>query len=119
MDDGYGSSSEFESISSSPEIHKLILLMRVCTYEGGSLEPELFTRNNIHKLCLGCKSWYDPYDIEAMSNHEVCLTFKKEVTLGLVARDLMSVEDWMGVPVVVTVVILRKKLGESYFRGKG
>ena len=43
-----------------------------------------------------------------MSNHEVCLMFKKEVTLDLVAGDLMSVEDWMGVLVVVTVVILRK-----------
>ena len=31
-----------------------------------------------------------------MNSHEVCLTFKKEVTLGLVAGDLMSVEDWMG-----------------------
>ena len=64
MDDGHSSSSEFESISSSPKIDKLILLMKVFTYEGGALEPELFTRSNIHELCLGCKSWYDPYDIE-------------------------------------------------------
>ena len=49
-----------------------------------------------------------PYDIEIMSNHEVCLTFKKEVTLGLVAKDLMAVEDWIRVPVIVTVVILGK-----------
>ena len=27
MKDGHGSSSEFESISSSPELHKLVLLM--------------------------------------------------------------------------------------------
>ena len=27
MDDRHGSSSEFESISSSPELHKLVLLM--------------------------------------------------------------------------------------------
>ena len=33
---------------------------------------------------------------------------QKEATLGLVAGDLMLVEDWMGVPVVLTVVILRK-----------
>ena len=77
-------------------------------HNSGAVEPELFTRSNIRELCLGCKGQYDPYDIEVMSNNEVCLTFKKEVTLGLVARDLMSVEDWMGVPVVVTVVILSK-----------
>ena len=27
MEDGHGSSSEFESISSSPELHKVVLLM--------------------------------------------------------------------------------------------
>ena len=27
MEDGHGSLSEFESISSSPELHKLVLLM--------------------------------------------------------------------------------------------
>ena len=36
------------------------------------------------------------------------MTFKNEVTLGLVAGDLMSVEDWVRVPVVITVVILGK-----------
>ena len=41
-----------------------------------------------------------------MSGHEVCLTFKKEVTLGLVVGDLMSVEDCMGIPMVITAVIL-------------
>ena len=108
MEDEHGSSSEFKSISSSPELHKLVLLTQVFTYGGGAVDPELFTRNNIRELCLGCKGHYDPYKIKMMSSHEVCLTFKKEVTLGLVAGDLMLVEDWMGIPVVITVVILSK-----------
>ena len=41
IDNGHGSSSEFESISLSPELHKLVLLMRVYTYEGGVVDPEL------------------------------------------------------------------------------
>ena len=85
-----------------------MLLIQVCTYECGAVDPELFTRSNIGELYLGCKGHYDPSDIEVISNHEVCLMFKKEVTLGLVAGDLMSMEDWMGVPVMVTVVILSK-----------
>ena len=108
MEDVHGSSSEFELISSSPELHKLVFLMRVCTYEGGAVDTKLFTRNNIRKLCLHCKGHYDPYDIEMMSSHEVCLTIKKEVTLRLVAGNLMSVEDCTGVPLVITVVILGK-----------
>ena len=50
MEDGHGSSSEFESMSSSPELHKMVLLMQVCTYEGGAVDPKLFTRNNIREL---------------------------------------------------------------------
>ena len=47
-----------------------------------------------------------------MSEYEACLTFKREVTLGMVAGELMSIEDWMGVPIVITVLILgRNKIG--------
>ena len=106
MDDGHGSSTDYDSISSSPELHKLVLLMHVSNYEGEAVEPELFTQSKIQELCLSSRGHYDPHEIEILSNHEVCLTFKKNVTLGLVAGDLMSVEDWMGVPIVITVIIL-------------
>ena len=47
-----------------------------------------------------------------MSEYEACLTFQREVTLGMVVGELMSIEDWMGVPVVITVLILgRNKIG--------
>ena len=47
-----------------------------------------------------------------MSEYEACLTFKREVTLGMVPGELMSIEDWMGVPIVITVLILgRNKVG--------
>ena len=47
-----------------------------------------------------------------MSEYEACLTFKREVTLGMVAGELMSIKDGMGVPVVITVLILgRNKIG--------
>ena len=106
MDDGHGSSTNYDSISSSPELHKLVLLMHVSNYEGETVEPELFIQSKIWELCLSSRGHYDPHEIEILSNHEVGLTFKKNVTLGLVVGDLMSVEDWMGVPIVITVIIL-------------
>ena len=60
IEDEHGSPSEFESITSSPELHKPVLMMKVCTYEGGAIDPELFTRSNIRELCLGCRGHYDP-----------------------------------------------------------
>ena len=106
VEDGRGSSTDYDSISSSPKLHKLVLLMRVSNYEGEAVEPELFTQGKIRELCLSSRGHHDPYEIEILSNHEVCLTFKESVTLRLAAGDLMSVEDWMGIPVVITVIIL-------------
>ena len=42
MDDGQGSSTDYDSISLSPKLHKLMLLMYVSNYEGKTMEPELF-----------------------------------------------------------------------------
>ena len=105
VEDGQGS-TDYDSIGSSPKLHKLVLLMHVSNYEGEAVEPELFTKGRIRELCLSSRGHYDPFEIEILSNHEACLTFKENVTLGLVAGDLMSVEDWMGIPVVITVIIL-------------
>ena len=66
----------------------------------------MFTQSKIWELCLSSRGHYDPYEIEILSDHEACLTFKKDVMLGLVVGDLILVEDWMGVPVVITVIIL-------------
>ena len=89
-----------------------MLLVQICCYEQEPVGPELFTQNKIRELCNSTKSHYDSFDIELMSEYKACLTFKREVTLGMVAGELMSIEDWMGVPVVITVLILgRNKIG--------
>ena len=89
-----------------------MLLVRICRYEEEPIDPELFTQNKIRELCNSTKSHYDPFDVEVMSEYEACSTFKREVTLGMVAGELMSIKDWMGVPVVITVLILgRNKIG--------
>ena len=106
MDDGQGSSTDYDSISSSPELHKLVLLMHISNYEGQAVEPELFMQSKIWELCLISRGHCDPCEIEILSDHEACLTFKKNVMLGLVVGDLILVEDWMGVPIFITVIIL-------------
>ena len=112
LDNERSPSTNYESIHSSPELHKLVLLVQICRYEQEPIGPELFTQGRIRELCNSTKSHYDPFDIELMSEYEACLTFKRDVTLGMVAGELMSIKDWMGVPVVITVLILgRDKIG--------
>ena len=63
-------------------------------------------------MCNSTKGRYDPFDIEIMNRYKACLTFRSEVTLGMVAGELMSIKDWMGVPVLITMIILgRNKVG--------
>ena len=89
-----------------------MLLVQIWHHEQEPVGPELFTQNRIRELCNSTKSHYDPFDIELMSKYRACLTFKREVTLGMVAGELMSIEDLMGVPVVIKVLILgRNKIG--------
>ena len=98
VDDGQGSSTDYNSICLSPELNKLVLLMCVSNYEKEAVEPELFMQSKIWEICFSSRGHYDPHEIQILSNHEVCLTFEKNVILGLVVGDLMLVEDWMGAP---------------------
>ena len=81
VEDGQGSSTDYDSIGSSPKLHKLVLLMHISNYEGDAAESELFTKGKIRELCLSSRDHYDPFEIEILSNHEACLTFKENVTL--------------------------------------
>ena len=106
VEDGQGSLTDYDSIGSSPKLYELVLLMRVSNYKGEAVVPELFTQGRIKELYLSSRGHHDPYEIEILSNDEACVTFKESVTLGLVAGDLMAVEDWMGFPVVIMVISL-------------
>ena len=58
VEDGQGSSTDYDSISLSPKLHKLVLLMCVISYEGEAVEPELFMQGKIRELCLSSRGHY-------------------------------------------------------------
>ena len=47
LDDEQSPATDYESIHSSPELHKLVLLVQICHYEEEPVGPELFTRDKI------------------------------------------------------------------------
>ena len=55
LDDEQSPSTDYELIHSSPELHKLVLLMQICHYEEEPIDPEFFTQNNIRELCNSTK----------------------------------------------------------------
>ena len=46
--------------------------------------------------------------VEILSPHELCLTYKKGVELGLIAGELMAIKTWMDFPALITVVIITR-----------
>ena len=49
LDNEQSPSTDYESIHSSPELHKLVLLVQICCYEQEPVGPELFTQNRIRE----------------------------------------------------------------------
>ena len=43
LDNEQSPSTDYELIHSSPELHKLVLLVRICRYEEEPIDPEHFT----------------------------------------------------------------------------
>ena len=43
LDNEQSPSTDYELIHSSPELHRLVLLMQICRYEKELIDPELFT----------------------------------------------------------------------------
>ena len=43
-----------------------------------------------------------------MSLHEICTTYRHGVSLGQVAGELMVIESWGDLPILVTVVIIKR-----------
>ena len=50
----------------------------------------------------------EPYAIEILSPHEICITYRHGVSLGQVAGELMAIKSWGDLPILVTIVIIKR-----------
>ena len=70
--------------------------------------PEVLTESTFRELCQCINSGYKPYAIEILSPHKICITYRHGVSLGQVAGELMAIESWGDLPILVTVVIIKR-----------
>ena len=70
--------------------------------------PDVFTESTFRKLCQCINSSYEPYVIEILSPRKICITYRHGVSLGQVAGELMVIESWEDLPILVTVVIIKR-----------
>ena len=53
-----------------------------------------------------------------MSPHEICVTYRHGVSLGQVAGELMAIESWGDLPVLVTVVIIKRSKVDAIVKSR-
>ena len=91
----------------------MVLLVRIEHVDGRPIEPEILTETTFRKLCLYANSSYEPYAVEILSPHEICITYHQGVSLGQVAGELMVIESWRDFPIPITVVIIKRSKVDS------
>ena len=68
----------------------------------------MLTESTFRELCQCINSSYEPYTVEILSPHKICITNRHGVSLGQVAGELMAIESWGDLPILVTVVIIKR-----------
>ena len=103
-----GGDDNFSEASETVRINSMVLLVRIEHVDGRPVGPDMLTESTFRELCQCIHSNYEPYAIEILGPHKICVTYRHGVSLGQVAGELMAIESGGDLPVLVTVVIIKR-----------
>ena len=70
-----GGDDHFSKVDETILINPMVLLVRIEHVDGRPIEPEILTEATFCELCLYTNSSYEPYAVELLSPHEICITY--------------------------------------------
>ena len=108
-----GGDDHFSEVDETIPINPMVLLVRIEHVDGRPIEPEILTEATFRKLCLYANLSYEPYAVEILSPHDICITYRQGVSLDQVAGKLMAIESWGDFPILITVVIIKRSKVDS------
>ena len=103
-----GGDDNFSETTETVQINPMVLLVRIKHVDGRPMGSKVLTESTFRELCQCINSSCEPYAIEILSPHEICITYRHGVSLGQVAGELMVIESWGDLPILVTVVIIKR-----------
>ena len=103
-----GGDDNFSETNEVVQINSMVLLVQIEHVDGRPIGPEVLTESTFGELCQCINSSYEPYAVEILSPHKICITYRHGVSLGQVAGELMAIESWGDLPILVTMVIIKR-----------
>ena len=100
------SGSEDVNTDTNPMLNSLVLLVRIEHVDGRPKEPEILTEAAFKELCTYTNPEHRQHAVEILSPYELCLIYEQGVVLCRVADELMAIESWMDLSILITVVII-------------
>ena len=108
-----GGDDHFSEVDETILINPMVRLVRIEFVDGRPIEPEILTETTFHELCLYANLSYEPYAVEILSPHKICITYRQGISLGQVAGKLMVIESWRNFPILITIVIIKRSKVDS------
>ena len=106
-------SENYDEANDKVQVNLMVLLVRIEHVDGRPIEPEMLTEETYCELCQYANPDHEPFAVEILSPHEICITYRQGVSLGQVAGELMAVESWRDFPILITVVIIKRSKVDS------
>ena len=103
-----GGDDNFSKTNKTVQINSMVLLVQIEHVDGRPVGPVVLTESISRELCQCINSSYEPYAIEILSPHKICITYRHGVSLGQVAGELMVIGSWGDLPILITVVIIKR-----------
>ena len=101
-------SNNYSETNDEVQVNPMVLLVRIEHVEGRPIEPEILTKTMFRELCQFANPNHEPFAIEILSPHKVCITYKQGVSLGQI-----EIESWKDFPILITVVIIKRSKVDS------
>ena len=113
-----GGDDNFSKTNKTVQINSMVLLVRIEYVDGRPVGPDMLTESTFRELCQCINFSYKPYAIEILSPHEICITYRYGVSLGQVAGELLAIESWGDLPILVTVVIIKRSKVDAIVKAR-
>ena len=70
-------SNNYSETNDEVQVNLMVLLVRIEHMDGRPIEPEILTEATFRELCQYANPDHEPFAVEILSPHEICITYRQ------------------------------------------